>query len=89
MSIGAPISVPCRAASLLGWLCSWLIVAACLAAAGALPVRAQGDGGTAGRPPLGAPAPAPTIKEFRRQDGPFDLGGQRFTVVSQMKRLAR
>jgi len=88
MVIGALISAPCRAESLLGRLRSLAVVVACLAAAGALPVRAQGDGGTAGRPPQGAAATAPTIREFRRQEGPFDLGGQRFTVVLQMKRLA-
>jgi hypothetical protein len=88
MSIGALMSAPCRAELLPGGLRSWLIVAACLATAGALPVRAQGDDGTAGRPPQGAAAPAPTIAEFRRQEGPFDLGGQRFTVDLQMKRLA-
>jgi hypothetical protein len=89
MSIGALASAPCRAELVLGRLRSWLIVAACLATAGALPVRAQGDGETAGRPPQGAAAPTPTIEEFRKQEGPFDLGGQRFTVVLQMKRLAR
>jgi hypothetical protein len=88
MSIRALVPAPCRAKLLLGRLGSWLIVVACLSTHAALPVRAQGDGGTAGRPPQGAQAPAPTIKEFRRQEGPFDLGGQRFTVVLQMKRLA-
>jgi len=88
MSIGALTSAPCRAELLLGRLRSWLIVAACLAMAGASPGRAQGGGETSGRPPQGAAAAAPAIEEFRRQEGPFDLGGQRFTVVSRMKRLA-
>lgn len=88
MVIGALIPAPCRAESLLGRLCSWLIVAACLAEAGALPVQAQADAGTAGRLAQHVAAPAPTIEEFRRQEGPFDLAGQRFTVVFQMKRLA-
>jgi len=87
MSIGALIPAPCRAEVLRGRLRSWLIVAACLATAGAVPVRAQGAGGTAGHPPQGLAAPAPTIEEFRRQEGPFDLGGQRFIVDLQMKRL--
>jgi hypothetical protein len=87
MSIGALIPAPRRAALLLGRLCSWLIVAACLATAGAPPLRAEGGGGTAGRPQQGASAAAPTIEEFRRQEGPFDLGGQRLSVVLRMKRL--
>jgi hypothetical protein len=88
MSIGALISAPCRAELLPGGLRSWLIVAACLATASALPLRAQGEGGPAARPPQGAAVPGPTIETFRRQEGPFDLGGQRFTVVSRMKRVA-
>jgi hypothetical protein len=88
MSIEALIPAPCRAKLLLCRLAWWLIVAACLCTPGALPVRAQSDGGTPGRPLQGAQAPAPTIKEFSRQEGPFDLAGQRFTVVLQMKRLA-
>ncbi len=79
---------PCRAELPLGRLRSCLIITACLATVGALPVRAQGDAGTAGRPPQQVAAPAPTLENFRRQEGPFDLAGQRFTVVMQMKRLA-
>ena len=89
MSLGALSPAPCRAKLALGRLRSWLTIAACLAAAGALPARAQGDGGTAGLPEQVAAAEAPTIEDFRRQEGPFDLGGQRFTVVLEMKRLAR
>jgi len=88
MSIGALIPARRRAELHIDRLRSWLIIAACLATAGALPVGAQGDGGTAGRPPEGGAASAPTIEEFRRQEGPLHLGGQRFTVVLQMKRLA-
>lgn len=87
MSIGALIPARCRAELLLGGLRSGLIVAVCLATAGALPVQAQGDGGAARRPQQSAAAATPTIAEFRRQEGPFDLGGQRFTVDFQMKRL--
>lgn len=87
MSIAALLSAPCRPELLLGRLRSWLIVAACLASAGALPVLAQGDGVTAGHPPQVAGAPDLTIEEFSRQEGPFDLGGPRFTVVMKMKRV--
>jgi hypothetical protein len=87
MSISTLLPDSGRVESLLGRLRSCLIITACLTTTGALSDRAQGDGRTAGRPPQVAAAPAPTIEEFRREEGPFDLGGQRFTVVLQMKRL--
>jgi hypothetical protein len=36
----------------------------------------------------GAGAPAPQVEDVRTEEGPFDLGRQRFTVVLHMKRLA-
>jgi len=36
----------------------------------------------------GAGGPAPVVQDVRKEEGPFDLGRQRFTVVLHMKRLA-
>jgi len=89
MSVARLASAPRRARLLPGRPASWLIGAACLATAAVSPVGAQNAGAPAGRPPQAAAAPVPTIEGFLRQEGPFDLGGQRFTLLFQMKRLAR
>jgi hypothetical protein len=36
----------------------------------------------------GAGIPAPVVEDVRKEEGPFDLGRQRFAVVLHMKRLA-